>query len=127
MHKIFKVALPSKAILAPTITYIGALKSLRWSPRRRSGAEVGVRRRRSEDVGGGGRRRRSEAEVGGGGRRRVEVDVRVRICCGVVEVVVQASGFARGLSIPVFISVFQFIVFQLISNWVWSISWALRV
>ena len=35
--------------------------------------------------------------------------MRVRISCVEVEVVVQASGFARGVSIPVFISVFPFI------------------
>ena len=68
MLKTFNMAIPSKAILAQTIPYIGAFTSLQWSRRRRSEAEVGGggRRRRSEaEVGGGGRRRRSEAEVGG--------------------------------------------------------------
>ena len=73
MLKTFNMAIPSKAILAQTIPYIGAFTSLQWSLRRRS--EVRRRRRRSE-VGGqrwrrrsevGGRRRRSEAEVGCGG------------------------------------------------------------
>ena len=81
MLKTFNMAIPSKAILAQTIPYIGAFTSLQWSLRRRS--EVGRRRRRSEV---GGRRRRSEAEVdvaavggrrsevgGGGGGRRSEV------------------------------------------------------
>ena len=79
MLKTFNMAIPSKAIQAPTIPYIGAFTSLQWSRRRRSEAEVGGegRRRRSEaEVGGGGRRRRSEAEVGGGGpRRRSEAEV----------------------------------------------------
>ena len=89
------MAIPSKPILAPTIPHIGAFTSLGWS-----------------------RRRKSEAEIGGGGRRRVEVEVRVRIICGVVvEVkVVQASGFARGVSIPVFISLFQFNFFQCLNE-----------
>ena len=71
---------------------------------------------------GGGWERRSIAEVGSEGWRRrseaeAEVDVRVRISCGVVlEVVVQASGFARGVSIPVFISMFPFIFFQCLSS-----------
>ena len=39
----------------------------------------------------------------------VEIDVRGRIGCDlVVEEVVQDSGFARGLSIPVFTNLFQF-------------------
>ena len=63
MLETFKTAIPSKAILAPTIPYIGA--SVRW--KRSSEVEAGV------GDGGGGRRRRpgSEAEVkaefGGGG------------------------------------------------------------
>ena len=95
MLKTFNMAIPSKAILAPTIPYIGA--SVRW--KRSSEVEAGV------GGGGGGRRRRrgSEAEV------EAEFDVRVRISCGVlvvvvvVVVVVQGSGFARGVSIPVFV------------------------
>ena len=35
------MAIPSKAILAQTIPYIGAFTSLQWSRRRRSEAEVG--------------------------------------------------------------------------------------
>ena len=69
-------------------------------------------------VGGGGRWRRP-AEVGGGGRRRVEVDARAIFSCGaVVElvVVVQASGSVRGVSIPLFISLFQFIFFQCLNS-----------
>ena len=48
----------------------------------------------------------------------MEVDVRVRISCGVVVevVVVQAWGFARGVSNPVFISLFQFIFFQFLNS-----------
>ena len=76
-------------------------------------AEVGGGGRRSVEFGGGGRRRRSEiAEA----EAKAEFEARVRISCCVVEVVVvvvvQASGFARGVSIPVFISLFQFIFFQ---------------
>ena len=89
----------------------------RW----RSVAEVGGGWwRRLVKVGSGARSRRSE--VGGGGRRTVEVDVRVRIICGVVVegvlvvVVIQASGFARGVSIPGFISLFQFIFFQCLNQ-----------
>ena len=78
-------------------------------------AEVGGggRWRLVAEVGDGGRRRRLVAEVGGGGRRRVEADVRVRISCGVVVevVVLQASGFTRGVSIPVFISLIHFYLF----------------
>ncbi|XP_075243858.1 uncharacterized protein LOC142338111 [Convolutriloba macropyga] len=71
--------------------------------RRRLVVEVGGGQwRRSVEVSGGVRGRRWED--GGGSRRRVEFDVRGRISCGVlVEVVVlQASGFAGGVSIPVF-------------------------
>ena len=48
----------------------------------------------------------------------MEVDVRVRISFGVVVKVVvgQASGSARGVSIPVFISLFQFIFFQCLNR-----------
>ena len=44
--------------------------------------------------------------------------MRVRINCGlVVEVkVVHASDFARGVSIPVLISLFQFIFFQCLNQ-----------
>ena len=62
MLKIFKMAIPSKAILAPTIQYIGAFTSLRWNRRQRS-AEIGS--------GCGGQRSESEAEA--------DVDVRVSI------------------------------------------------
>ena len=92
MLNTFNIAIPSKAILAPTIAYIGAFTSLQWSRRRRSEAKVGGGGRRSEaEVGGEGRRRRSEAEVGGQGRwrssevggggrrRRSEADVDVRV------------------------------------------------
>ena len=78
----------------------------------------GVRRwRRESDV---------EAEFGGGGGSRrwmrsseaeAKFDVRVRISCGVVVeiVVVQALGFTRGLSIPVFI-------YQSISTYLFPVS-----
>ena len=64
MLKLINMAIPSKAILAPTIPYIGAFESLQWSRRRRRSSEA--------EVGGGGRR--SEAEVGSRGRRS-EVEV----------------------------------------------------
>ena len=39
--------------------------------------------------------------------------MRVRVSCGVVvKIVLQASGFTRGVSIPMFISLFLFIFFQ---------------
>ena len=67
MLKIFKMAILSKAFLAPTLLYICAFTTLRWSRRRRSVAEVGGGRRRSpEEVGSGGRKRRTVVEVGGG-------------------------------------------------------------
>ena len=131
------MAIPSKAIVAPTIPYIVAVTSLRWNRRRRSEAEVGDggRWRSLVEVGGGGRWR-SVTEFGGCRRRRLrrrrsrrrrrrleleveaEFDVRVRISCGVVVevVVVQASVFARGVSIPVFIRLFQFIFFQCLNS-----------
>ena len=55
MLKIFKMVILSKAILAPTITYIGGFISLRW--KRRSEVEAGV-------GGGGGAEVQAEAEVG---------------------------------------------------------------
>ena len=72
--------------------------------------KIAQKNSRRSEVGGGGRRRRSEADV----------DVRInniKISCGVVvEVVVQASGFARGVSIPVFISLFPFTFFQCLNS-----------
>ena len=84
MLETFNMAIPTKAILAPTIPYIGAFTSVRW--------------KRSSEVEAG-----SEAEVEVEAEAEAEFDVRVRISCGVLVVVVQASGFARGLSIPVFV------------------------
>ena len=67
MHEYFKIPIPSKAILAPTIPYIGAFTSLVW--KRLRSAEVGGGQWRSvAEIGGGGRWRRSVAEVGGGGK-----------------------------------------------------------
>ena len=111
MLKIINMAIPSKAILAPTIPYIGAFASLQWSRR----PEVGGRRPIYSNFivyEKNSPKKLSEADV----------DVRVRInnikiSCGVeVEVVVQASGFACGVSIPVFISLFQFIFFQCLNS-----------
>ena len=100
MLKTFNMATTTKAILARTIPYIGAFTSVRW--KRSSEVEAGV--------GGGGRRRRRGSEV------EAEFDVRARISCAVlVEIVVQASGFARGVSIPVF-------VYQSISVYLFPVS-----
>ena len=46
-----------------------------------------------------------------------EADVDVRVSYGVVvEIVVQASGFARGVSTPVFISLFPVTFFQCLNS-----------
>ena len=55
MHESFKMAIPSKVVLAPTIPYVVAFTSL-----------AGVKS--VAEVGSGGRRWRSEAAVGGRGR-----------------------------------------------------------
>ena len=108
MLETFNMAIPTKAILSPTITYIGAFESVRW----KRSSEVEAR------VGGGGGSRgwrwgskaevKAETEVEAEGELEGEseakLDVRVRISCvAVVELVVQASVFARGVSIPVFV------------------------
>ena len=62
MLKTFNMAIPSKAILAPTIPYVAASTCFRW--KWRSVAEIGAGVAEAE-VGGGGWRR-----VGGGHRRR---------------------------------------------------------
>ena len=158
------MAIPLKAILAPTIPYIGAFTSLGWIRWLRSETEVGSggRRQRSVAEVGGSRRRRLVAEVGGGwwrsvrrsvevgggdrwrlvaevggswwrrsmkiddggrsrsevgGWRSLEVDVGVRISCGVVvKLMVKDSGFNRGVSIRVLISLFQFIFSQCLNS-----------
>ena len=69
MHKTFKMAIPSRAILALTIPYIGAFTSFRW--KRWMSAEVGGGRwRRLVEVGGG---RWMLVEVGGARWRSAEV------------------------------------------------------
>ena len=117
MLETFNMAIPTKAIPAPTIPYIGAFISVRW--KRSSEVEAGVGSR----GGGGGRRPRwrrgSEEEVEVEVEAEAEFDVRVRISCGLllllVVVVVQASGFARGVSIPV-------LVYQSISVYLFPVS-----
>ena len=67
MHEYFKMAIPSKAILAPTMLYIGAFNSLdrkRWRL-----VEVGGGRLMSVEV-SRDRRRSVEIEGGSGGRWR---------------------------------------------------------
>ena len=87
----------------------------RWRRGSEEEVEAGVR------GGGGGRgprrrwRRGSEAEVKVEAEAEAEFDMRVRISCGVLVKVVQASGFARGVSIPVF-------VYQSISVYIFPVS-----
>ena len=77
MHEYFKMAIPSKAILAPTMPYIVAFNSLgrkRWrlvevGGGRLMSVEVSGDRRRSAEVGGDRRWEWSSVEVDGGGSR----------------------------------------------------------
>ena len=82
-----------------------------------SEAEVDVRVRKlwCNSACGGGRRRRLEAEAEAEAEADVDVRVRInniKISCGVVvEVVGKHRASPRGVSIPVFISLFPFTFF----------------